>query len=277
MIATLYIDGHDVFVDYGIFITEGGYNGLLSFPSLKEPDKTDWAERDGIEVDLLNPVLNAKKFSVSFAVKSNGDFNGLMALIFNQVYHTFNFAEVGLIKSLRVVSCSDFKGTNNSLRFFSLEFSDDFPLSAYSYQVPVSTQISQRGYELDSNDFSKYGVAILEGSDAEILKPNAVKPNLTVNVKYVSGETYSNDGVVFQSKDVKLKCLLLATNISEFWRNYNALLFDLSKSGLRTIYYSGLGYKCHYKSSSVSRFDMKGRIWCEFEISLVFTKLGVQR
>ncbi len=38
MIGALYIDGIDVFTEYGVFVHEGGYNGLVQWPSLKTPD-----------------------------------------------------------------------------------------------------------------------------------------------------------------------------------------------------------------------------------------------
>ena len=39
MRGELYIDGKDAYTDFGVWITEGGYDGLLPFPELVEPDR----------------------------------------------------------------------------------------------------------------------------------------------------------------------------------------------------------------------------------------------
>ena len=49
MRGELYIDGKDAYTDFGVWITEGGYDGLLPFPELVEPDRNDWPDEDGIE------------------------------------------------------------------------------------------------------------------------------------------------------------------------------------------------------------------------------------
>lgn len=48
MRGELYIDGKDAYTDFGVWITEGGYDGLLPFPELVEPDRNDWPDEDGI-------------------------------------------------------------------------------------------------------------------------------------------------------------------------------------------------------------------------------------
>ncbi|MCS3063905.1 hypothetical protein NXX40_16255 [Parabacteroides distasonis] len=45
MRGELYIDGKDAYTDFGVWITEGGYDGLLPFPELVEPDRNDPAGR----------------------------------------------------------------------------------------------------------------------------------------------------------------------------------------------------------------------------------------
>ena len=56
MRGELYIDGKDAYTDFGVWITEGGYDGLLPFPELVEPDRNDWPDEDGIEPDLEKPI-----------------------------------------------------------------------------------------------------------------------------------------------------------------------------------------------------------------------------
>ena len=64
-----------------------------------------------------------------------------------------------------------------------------------------------------------------------------------------------------------------ANTLEELWRNYDALLFDLTRPGERNLYVSALeqAFPCHYKSASVSVFYPDGKIWLEFTITLTFT------
>ena len=57
MTTNLYIDGESALGRFGVRVTRGGYNGLLAYPSLREPEANDWPEEDGIEVDLTDPKL----------------------------------------------------------------------------------------------------------------------------------------------------------------------------------------------------------------------------
>ena len=52
MIGHLIIDGVDIYNSFGVFAIEGGCKDIASFPDMKQPEIYDWAERDGIEVDL---------------------------------------------------------------------------------------------------------------------------------------------------------------------------------------------------------------------------------
>ena len=64
MRGELYIDGKDAYTDFGVWITEGGYDGLLPFPELVEPDRNDWPDEDGIEPDLEKPTLKPRELNI---------------------------------------------------------------------------------------------------------------------------------------------------------------------------------------------------------------------
>ena len=53
MIGCYYIDGVDIYTQYGVSVTEGGYEGLFSYPALKIPDSNDWSEEDGLGVSIF--------------------------------------------------------------------------------------------------------------------------------------------------------------------------------------------------------------------------------
>jgi len=278
MTGTLYIGGLDAFVHYGVFVLEGGYNGLVSFPPLKNVDSNDWPEEDGIEPDLSDPKLDTREFSISFGCVDTVKTDNFLSMLSDGAYHEFDFRQIGCIHTLRMVSQPD-KQTWRALEKFSLQFADDFPLNGYSYLPPVPVaSVSQRGYEINDVDLSNYGVWILEGSLDQIRKVPAVKKNLLISNNSISGAIYDGQSVVFQQKDVMLKCGIVVDDIVLFWRNYNALLYDLSRSDERMFYVRDTEetYPCYYKSSQVSRFSLIGdRVWCEFSLTLVFTSFRI--
>ena len=67
MINRLFIDGNDAYLQYGVYVTSGGFNELVAFPPLKSVDSNDWQEEDGEEADLSAPVLNTREIQVKFA------------------------------------------------------------------------------------------------------------------------------------------------------------------------------------------------------------------
>jgi hypothetical protein len=273
MIANLYIDGHDVYTEFGIFLTEGSYKGLMSFPSLKEPDKNDWAEQDGIDVDLSEPRIDTKEFQLLFGCLSTGNIGAFTDFISDGAFHSFNFIELGITKSLRLVSSGKYEGTLFVLRNFEFTFSDDFPLNGYTYSAPTTSHISNLGYRLDGKEFSDYGIAILDGSEAEILKPTAVKRNQLVSLRGQNGVTYDGQHVFFQAKDVTLKCCMITDGIEEYKKNWNALLYDLTKPNHRGLYFwkTDTTYPCYYKNSTIEELSVNGKVWCKFNLTLCFT------
>lgn len=265
----LIVDEVDVYAEFGVYITEGGLNGLVSFPPLKEPEKVSWAERDGIEVDLSNPKLDAKKFSIDFGVTGNGDYNAFLALILVEGYHIFTFTSLGITKVLRVVTLPDL--SVDLITTFKVEFSEDNPARQFA---SVGTG-NNTGYKFDDKDLSAYGIAILQGSDDSILKLPDLKSNLAIESKFKNGVMYDVGRVRYGEKQVQLKCLALASATPIFINNMNALLYDLTAPGEHEFAFKNLKYTCYYKSMSVTNFDYSGRIWCEFTLNLIFTKLGV--
>lgn len=263
MIAQLLVDGIDI-SDFGIYVSEGGLNGLLSFPSLKEPDKSDWAELNGIEVDLSAPNLDTKEFAMKFACSSTSNLSEFIALV-KQGYHTFSFPNLSVTRSLRLVSVNDYNGT--LIQSFSLTFADDFPLSGYTYQTPILNATST-GVTIDGSDIKRYGLVLLEGSRDEIIKNPPLKANLLVNSKYSTGAVYDAGVAKYQSKEVKLK--LFFENWS--YSVQNAFLCDLVRVGERTLTFEGRTFKFYYKSCSVDKISYGGAIWVNIELNLVFTK-----
>lgn len=277
MIGRFNIDGIDAYEQFGIFIADTGLVGLLQYPALKKVDSNDWPEEDGEEFDLSEPTLDTKTLQIKFASHKANRVGAFIEKISDKSYHDF---EIPAIKQMFRFRLTDQQSLALYSRgeTFTLQFADDYPLRGYTYLAPQSTMNRVSGYEIDGVDLGQYGVSILEGSLAEVEKSPAVKQNLMQNLQRESGAIYDGEFVVFKAKDVKLKCALRATTAEEFWRNYKALLFDLTRAEERQLYVDKTGYEypCYYKSCTTSKFlPMRGRIWWVFDLTLVFTSFRV--
>lgn len=273
MKGNLLIDDIDVYSGYGIFISDKGYKDIAGFAPTKSIVSNNWHEEDGEEFDLYAPVLDSRELSIPFAAHgSNYGIGAFIELLSDKAYHIFNFRELGRTYKLRLVSSTDLSLARR-LGFVTLRFADDFPLDNYTYKAPQSTIVSQSGYEIDGVSLANYGVFVLQGSLAEVEKSPAVKKNLLRNIASQKGAMYDGKTVTFETKEVKLNCLMRASSLPEFWQNYDALLYDLSKPNERTLYVDATGYEypCYYKNSSVVSFAPIGKIWFEFSLVLVFT------
>lgn len=274
-VGKLFIDGWDAMLEYGIFIEKGGYKGVVQMPSFKNIDSTEWLEFDGVEVDLLSPVLNTRQLSIPFFITNIRYAEDFFDDLATGAYHIFHFVELKKSYKLRMVSNGSFSSFIK-LGKLTLTFADDFPVvpSGTPYQLGKS-EIRQSGYELDGVDFSQLGSYILKGSDDSIRKAANVRENLKIDVKSIAGISYDDESVYFKGKDVTLKLLINAEDIDAFWYRWNALFSILMQSEQRIFYFSVLPaeYDCYYKSNSVSKFEIlrNGRVWCEFSVVLAFT------
>lgn len=274
MTGRLYIDGKDAYKQWGVFVVSGGWNEMLAYPALKTIDSNDWQEEDGIEADLDNPRLNTQEASLKIAYSGLfSRFIEFVNLLADRGYHDFNCASIGRRFTLRLTQMPNLD-VYKSLGFITLKLANDFPLRDYTYQAPESSIFSSDDYLIDGKAFTDYGCRILQGSLSEIMKTANVKTSLIRNINILPGAEYDDDAkITFQSKDVKLKCLMRAATLAELWRNYDALLYDLIRPEERMLEVSELEqtFPCYYKSASVSQFFPDGKIWLEFTLTLTFT------
>lgn len=273
MTGKTFIDGVDIYTAYGAFVTEGGYGGLVQFPPLKAVECTDWYEEDGIEADLSNPVLDTKNVSVSFAFVDMR-MDPFIKALSDAGYHTFEFREIGKTFRLRLVSAGN-PTVCDSLRLVTLTFADDFPLDGYEYASPESGGTADDGYTVDGRSLSEYGVRVLQGTRAQMEKTPAVKTALLRNIGSMPGAIYDGESPVrYKSRDLTLYCLMRASSLDVFWRNHDALLYDLSRPEEREL--SSLDvdkvFRCYYRSMSVQEFSVAGgEVWMKFTLALTAT------
>ena len=273
MQGQLYIDGHDAFTEYGVYIVDEGLNDLIAMPPLKPVVTNDWQEEDGVEADLLSPKLNTKDVQLKVAVReSYSSFVTMISLLSDGAYHTFDFASIQRSYTLRLVSVTESSRVGD-FALMNIKLADDFPLNGYTYAPPVRTVAGDDGYTLDGTPLSEYGIRILKGSLAEVAKTPDAKTNLLRNIKVLSGAIYDPQTVTLKAKEVKLYGLMTAPDIATLWRNWDALLYDLTRPNERTLYVSEIEqeFEMYYKSCRVTNFYPTDKIWLEFMLTLVFT------
>lgn len=274
MRGVLYIDGVDVYTEYGISVSDVAYDDLVCFPSLKDIPFNDWHEQNGIDPDLSAPVVNARDISIPFYVSgAHGGYSAFIEALTDGSYHTFNFATIGLTRSLRLKSCGELMSVSG-LGSFSLVFSDDDP-SVDVYESPSSVIAKYGDFLLDGVDFAEYGIRFLRGTMDSITQMPDIKENLKRDISVVNGLQYDGLNVTYKSRTASLRCLMRAGSKEEFWRNWNALLYDLVKEGSRTLTVAELGKEipCFYKGCSVNCFfPDRGKFWFEFTLDLEFYK-----
>ncbi len=273
MIGDFAIDSVNAYGYYGVYVERGGWNGLMSFPSLKEPEKNDWHEYNGLEVDLDKPVLNSREFQMSLVAQTKSGFDAFTNALggANSIHTLSCFGRSFQVRLTNQPSLSLSRG----LARFQVKFADDNPLdlSTADYTAPSSSVFTGGDiYTLgglgspSSRRLSAYGITVLSGSNAEVSKKAEVKKNLLVNIATQSGASYDNSTVRYQAKDVRLSCLMRAATMAELWRNSDALLYDLVRPNARTMN----GHSCYYKSMAVSEFFPEDRPWMKFALTLCF-------
>ena len=273
MSGKLFVDGKDVYKQFGIYVPDGGWSSLIAFPPLKTCEQNDWQEEDGIEADLSNPVLNTKEVQLKVAFSGTySRFSALIELLSDGAYHTFECVYIGRIYRLRLVSQPNM-AIAQTLETATLKLANDFPLDGYSYKAPDSSVIPAEDYKFDGWKFTDYGVRVLKGTLAEVKKTPTVKTNLLRNLSHLSGAIYDSGQVTFKTKDVKIYCLMRAESLDELWRNWDALLFDLIRPDEHLLWVDDLEqeFPFHYKSCQVTEFYPDGKIWLQFVLTLTFT------
>lgn len=267
MKGRLYINGTDLFTEYGLYVAEQGYNELIQWAALKDVETVDWHEYDGVEPNLLHPVLDSREFTLPLW-GTVGNIERFVRLFRDSTYHSINAADIERNYSVRFVKAKPSKG-HRQLCSVELVFSDDTPLGNYTYSAPTSSLKTDSRFLIDGTPFSDYGTTLLQGTSLSFSRIADVKPNLTRDIESMSGVNYEVGVQRRAPYEATLHCFMRATTLSELWNNYDALLYDMSKPDAREISIAGSGaYLCHYVKQNVRRFYHEGRIWLEFDVDM---------
>ena len=262
-----YIDNRDIFADFGVIIAENGYNNFLTFPAMAEPDKNDWAEFDGVEVDLSVVRLQAREISVPFARIGDAR-NDFWRFLTAPGYRTISIPPLGRSWSVRVTQMPTMEAYMNA-EVFSVRFIEDAPIFPTGYP-PANADIGFPSVvSLDGKTLDKYGIIVTGGLDALERSPN-LKQMLTRSNSKMSGQIYDVDFVRFAEKEITLGCCLTASRMEVFWNLYDAFFGDLVKPNERIIRYKNQNYSAYYRRSSNFQLHSHAHeVVCEFDITMM--------
>ena len=281
--ARIIIDGIDSFERFGVFALESGINELISYPPIKTVASNDWHEQEGIDVDLSAPRLDGRTASVKIGV--SGEIGSVLAItrleaflafLRQKVYRVFRFGFLGGREyTLRLVGEPNLTIVQ-ALGFATIKVADDFPQKGYTYVAPHSAIPRYDDYLLNGRAFTDYGARVTAGTLADFARRADVKVGLTRNIATKNGIIGDAECVIRQKgKEVKMRLHFRAETFAELWRNYDALLYDLTRPGERTIRVRDLGnrdYQTYYKSAQVTAFYPDDRPWLDTTISLVVVR-----
>lgn len=278
MIGRWFIDDTDIFKAYDLGITSKGFSDLFLFPSLVTPEYNDWAEEDGIEVDLSNPVVHDKSVNIQFASvsKDNVLVDSFLNFLGQTGYRKFRIESLGRDWNLRV-ALEQSRNVYRNGQIFSIQFKDDNPINMLSETAKaghgLNFPMSKSKYSIDGVRFDEYGIIVSNGKKSVFAMPK-VKETLSAKSNYSNGVRYDTGIVRYAAKDVTLDCWLVCDTIDRFWQNYSAFFSDLIQPNERIlgVEYIDDEFKCFYKSMSNPSFFRNSRYTAlKFTLTLTFT------
>lgn len=68
-----YLNGSDLYATYGVAITKGSYNDIMSPPIPRKRMEYEYTDEDGIRVDKTTPlVFEPKRYKIKVVIVANG-------------------------------------------------------------------------------------------------------------------------------------------------------------------------------------------------------------
>ncbi|MFJ1439288.1 hypothetical protein ACILPE_06080 [Capnocytophaga canimorsus] len=248
-------------------LLDGSLASLLSYPALKTTAKNDWAEHHGTEYDLQNLYLKSKEITlkITLPISQWEDFKNL---ILTNLYADYYFSMIDRTYRLRFVGFGKTEHFAGSI-ITEIKLSDDEPMKGYVYENPEFNAYDT-GATLNGKKLSDYGVLLLQGSKEEIIKKSNIKNTLIIENPPKHGVFTYTRPLVFQERTATLKCFIHQDKV-DFFKGYEAFLYDLTKFNGSVLSYQNKAYPCIYKESKITDFSMQeNKIWCEFDLNLIF-------
>lgn len=226
---------------YGIFIERGGSDDFISFPDRRTPDQNDWAEFDGLDVDLTDCCFDAKSVKVNYVIVAETEatfkshLNSFETLHFVPGLRNVFVKEFNKTFSLRFLGFPGYKhkgGLYNPRKktgYITAEYSMDDPLQLFTPAVisPVSNRTNLAQISINGYDLSKFGV-VVQDIYSTALQPYSAKSGMVRKIQSLNG-LIADTGVAPKktSRQIVIESTMLADTLNEFWTNYTALFNNL--------------------------------------------------
>lgn len=260
----IYIDSKNMTQLYGLKLLKGSYKSLVTMPTQRGVYSQSWKEYNGVEVDLTNTSLEPIKFDINVYSK---DMDSIIYTLKDGVSHTLYIEELGKQFAIRYSSSNNkvdyLKGSSISLELF-----EDIPARPTAFNEPSCSVYIKDVNKIDDIYLSRLGIVIGRNGLYD-LRNDEVRDDLLVKYKYKDGQTYDPNGYMSsKEKTITIPMTMRAKSISEFWNNYDSLLYILTDKSLHKLDGKNFYYK---QCKSRVFFIDKGEIWWEFDLELVFT------
>ena len=304
----LIIDCDDAYSTYGLFLKNGGLAALIGWPQFKKVKTTDWYEENGLEADLISPVLDGRTVQLPFHLAHHNTPSMARILLDvlttvptgGSVYHTFAIPRLGVSYSLRYVNNGSYN-MNEAFDTFTLSMAEDSVTKpalgnnvtldfgnnvteTFTIAIPTSESVPLSGYAIDGYDMALFGMYVVKGTLDSFQKYPRVKEALKRNISIQNGVLYDGSGSIqVMPQDVTMKLHIQSSDVTLFWKMWYALFAVLMSDGERMLYGGGRFFACYYKSVKVDKFVLlsDNSVWCDFSLSLAvlreqpITLLGV--
>lgn len=265
MIHKLFIDNVDI-NNFGGFIGENSYKSVLQFAEFKKVEKNVWEEEDGTEPDLSNVFLNSQNITLNIILDTD-KLNDFIYLIKSSTYLEYDFETIDLPLNLRLVAFSNFR-MDDKKSTITLNLSNDFPLNNYSYSAPTANK--ETIIKIDNIDLGKYGFTILNQTIQSIITPKSIKSHINMSNDFSVGGNYAEGTNYDEENTIKLNLLGSWSNLTDFWKNYKAFYYNLTKQNKRVLSFGNNNYNCYYQRETVNNFSLRvDKIFLNFSIELI--------
>lgn len=267
------IDGVDI-ATLGAFIERDGSNDLLAFPERRKPDENDWAEHDGLDIDLEGVTFEPKKVVINYVIIAD-NYNAFKQRL--KAFETLHFQpgnrsiyirEFDSNFQLRFLGFSSYShkgGYYNPARKrakISVEYWMDDPLQMYTTAIgsPVGPTAVHSNVSINNVDLSKYGIIVNEVYSSA-LKPRSAKDILTRKINHIHGQI-ADDGQIGigvyadkkkKSKDISIECTMIAGTANQLKINLNALFNVVSADSPISLKIAFESSYCYYVKMSKFR------------------------
>lgn len=235
-----------------IKMLEGGLDGLLSIPECIEPDKNDWGDEDGLEVDLINELsLSPHKVTTMLYAPSVNAGNRFVANMLKS--HSSRLLVYGRAFDARATSFR-LKSRVDEREEIEASFvvQEDIP------SVSISPSYSPFGH-----------FQILSDSIVGFAKYPTIKEGHSIGSRYIGGHR-----VLKSSSEIDVHLFIKVASWSELWQERDKMRAWMTSAGEKTIEQGGvqnIGYCKRLDTAELYQLPDGGIIWIS-TLKFVVTK-----